>query len=478
MKLESRVVDLKQLLSMSDQPLWIPIYQRHYAWNVEECEQLWVDITDLSRPTRFMGTIVLSARTDGQWEIVDGQQRLSTLIMLLAAIRDEFMARDPDSFRRLDGLIRFSDTAEPDRLLGRVVLSHANNDAFVHHVIASPTDPRRRDAGLVLDAQHEGEDLNWRLVRNADLLRALVRKDIAPLAEVDATGAGSTKQKASLDALERRVLHGLKFVVVQVLDADEDFSFYETINNRGMQLSAADLIKSQLLSRIVKVGDTDVARDVELQWSAAIASLRGADADMFLRCYLLLRREVVPSNRIFRTFMDFAREREILELVRDVAVQADLYASLVSPQNLDHEAMREVLVGVARLNEPSCYLTLLPALQAFGRDLDGFTRFARLVQSMSFRWAVAMSQADHEAHHRRHHARDRSRGQGISAEESAGSDTIPRDLETILSGAGRILHSEGRDGIDAASDYLLHSLPNRMQFIEAATTALVDFDCC
>ena len=89
---------------LRDQPLRVPIYQRSYSWTPEQVGQFWSDLKaamSVPDPEYFVGTFVLSSSTDQRLTIIDGQQRLATTAILIAAMRN-FLVEVKDKTRRLE----------------------------------------------------------------------------------------------------------------------------------------------------------------------------------------------------------------------------------------------------------------------------------------------------------------------------------------------------------------------------------------
>jgi hypothetical protein len=92
MQLDVSEKSLSELLAKPREQLTVPLYQRAYSWTTEEVDQLWEDITGSLESEHFMGSIVLNEENKLRPQVIDGQQRLTTLMILLALIRDEYNA--------------------------------------------------------------------------------------------------------------------------------------------------------------------------------------------------------------------------------------------------------------------------------------------------------------------------------------------------------------------------------------------------
>jgi uncharacterized protein with ParB-like and HNH nuclease domain len=117
--MEARQLDLVSFLKLQDTRFVIPVYQRNYDWRLEHCEQLFDDIRDAGEADlnylHFVGSIVYlkdSLLSTGlkNLTIIDGQQRLTTITLLYAAIHHKYLADGEEKERRLEYINSFSST--------------------------------------------------------------------------------------------------------------------------------------------------------------------------------------------------------------------------------------------------------------------------------------------------------------------------------------------------------------------------------
>jgi hypothetical protein len=135
---------LTKLLTEYKQQYVVPLYQRPYSWTTEEVDQLWEDITGDLDAEHFMGSIVLNNEDKKKPEVIDGQQRLTTLMLLLALIRDRYHELGSElSSRPHDFLVADKYTSSPtDRY--KLRLGEANWEVFRDFVLRRPGEEGRR----------------------------------------------------------------------------------------------------------------------------------------------------------------------------------------------------------------------------------------------------------------------------------------------------------------------------------------------
>ena len=310
----------------------IPVFQRDYSWTPEQCAQLWHDVhrvgDDDGSNKHFMGSIVCvdtgrAGTAFGSWLVIDGQQRLTTLLLLLAALRDRIQELNKD-----------------DALAGDI------EDDFL-------TNPREKD------------DRRYKLLlRQPDdgVLRALLDRD-AP----DET-AGSqaileaynwfTEQLTDCDQeLIRRIYRGINSLEIADMKLDERDHpqlIFESLNSTGVDLAQSDLVRNYIL---LDLKEHEQTRLYERYWLKIENSFRSASGrlDHFLRDYVFLK-SLAPkpssvnqprADRIYEAFKEFKRNQEVdlEDLLKDIERFSKYYLALLEPSAKRGglaEAMRHV----------------------------------------------------------------------------------------------------------------------------------------
>ncbi len=219
----------------------VPFYQRPYAWKEAQALELFEDLWGYFRETAdasdaepyFLGSIVLiQADASSTAEIVDGQQRLTTLTILLAALRDQ--ASDADVKSSLDALCnRPANKLKKIPPRPRLKLREVDQPFFEKFV-------QRADGFAALDdvAPEELEELDSRknVWRNAQTLRAAVR---------NALRSDEAVQEFSAFLLTRCV-----FAVVKTPSQESAFRVFNVLNNRGLPLLLSDVLKAEIVGKI------------------------------------------------------------------------------------------------------------------------------------------------------------------------------------------------------------------------------------
>ena len=304
----------------------IPPFQRHYVWNQDDqWEPLWDDVRNVAEnflveferycgnsvkaaentAPHFLGAVVLQqvsvpVNEIGRREVIDGQQRITTLQLLLDAIQlvcEELEIRP--------AAVRLSKLVLNDRdLIG--------DDA--NHVFKLW--PTRSDREAFRHAMHNGLAVN-------DFEKSLIVQAHEFFQQQVRHWLKNGAESSYVEALETAVTSLLNLVVIDLEQKDDPNVIFETLNARGTPLEQSDLIKNFVLSQ--RPGDAkwqEVWNDLDETWwlqEVQQGRLRRPRIDMLLNYWLAMRtgQEVSPT-RVFSAFQSHAQDKQIDVLMRDV----------------------------------------------------------------------------------------------------------------------------------------------------------------
>ncbi|WP_158085644.1 DUF262 domain-containing protein [Henriciella aquimarina] len=248
---------LSDILTPGSQ-LRMPSYQRSYSWEENEVRELLDDLLNATENVRFhfIGAVVLVQMQDNTFQVVDGQQRLTTLSMILATLRD--LEEDPAVRADIQSLI-----GDPERtLLGegavwRLTLNDVDNP-FFREAVQVDGATRRADIETTEDSNHEGMQKNLKFL-DAEL------------------GRMSLNTRRSLfTAIRDRIV----LVRVIVPDWDGGYEVFRVLNTRGKAPNSHDIIKTEILQQanFTQGEASQYARD----WLDHEAKLGGGGLDELL----------------------------------------------------------------------------------------------------------------------------------------------------------------------------------------------------
>ncbi|HEX3036210.1 MAG TPA: DUF262 domain-containing protein [Thermodesulfobacteriota bacterium] len=305
---------------LSVNTLAVPKYQRSYAWEKNHVEALFKDIATAIRnnePEYFLGSIVITQQL-GRPEVVDGQQRLATITILLSAIRDYFYEiGDKKGAGLIENKYLVSTDLRSREDKPKLSLSETDNDFFRKRILSLPDSPDRE-----IGSKKESHE---RLVKAAELAKDHVKHI------VNLTSKPTEYLHDWIDFLTESV----RVIWVTVPDYANAFIIFETLNDRGLELSKSDLIKNYLFLLCAE----DRLDEVQQRWVSMVGTIEAIASE----------REVVSYIRyLWSSLHGVAREKELYDVIKngirtkqdainfadDLERNSRLYAAIM---NSDHE---------------------------------------------------------------------------------------------------------------------------------------------
>lgn len=339
--------------ALKERLLAVPIYQRSYAWTRDEIVEYWTDLRSAfseTTPEYFLGTVVLTRQGSPPRDtIIDGQQRLATTSLLFAAIRDEFERRG-DSQR--SGIVQreylsTSDLATASEV-SRLQLNSDDSYLFEQRIVRqnSKPEPSRPSHDLILQAYEHFQN------------------SIQKVAD-DAGPEWAKRLLQWVDFLNGRA----KTIVLEVPSDADAYLIFETLNDRGADLTIADLLKNYLFGHAGT--KLDAVRD---GWMMVLGALdiptETALFTTFLRHYWSSVRGAIRERELYKSIKDHvATESQVAEFITELQGAAGLYSALLSSTHERWEELggtvRENVETLLRLDLEQNRPLLLAALQHF-----------------------------------------------------------------------------------------------------------------
>lgn len=358
----------------------IPIYQRTYSWTERECRQLWDDIIRAGKSAEikahFMGSVVYiqdglyQVTTNSPLLVIDGQQRLTTITLLLAALADALEKLPEDAREPIDGFSA--------RKLRNYYLVNPEEEGERHYkLLLSQTD--RETLIALVDRRELPADASLRVSENTELFRSWI------------TGAADLKV----------VCQGVaKLLVIDTsLTRGEDNPqlIFESMNSTGKELSQADLIRNFVLMGLEPDLQTRLYRDywrpIELDFGQ---HAYGEEFDAFMRHYLTLKTGDIPrQDQVYEAFKTHARSPAIAEagteaLLKDIRAFASHYCAMALGKE-KRPRLREAFQDLRELKVEVAYPFLLEVygdcVQGLISD-DDLLEIVRFIEAYVFRRAI------------------------------------------------------------------------------------------
>lgn len=318
--------------------LVIPIYQRTYSWKEKECQQLWEDIIRSGLndeiTAHFIGSVVYvekglySVCAQTPLLVIDGQQRLTTITLLIAALTQVIGDQEP--------IPDFSRT----KLKGYYLTNPLECGEKYYKLVLSQTDNNSLKA--IINDNNQPDEQSIRIIENFDFFKSKLQK----LKDLKAVCRGLAKLMVVDISLNR--------------EQDNPQLIFESMNSTGKELSQADLIRNYILMGLEPSHQTEL---YDLYWrpmELAFGQQAYSDFfDSFMRHFLTIKTRDIPKiSDVYEVFKNYSRQvsvenNGVNELVKDIKNHAIYFCAFALGKEKDDKLklafkdLRELKVDVA-----------------------------------------------------------------------------------------------------------------------------------
>lgn len=349
----------------------IPVYQRTYSWEIEQCKRLWDDIVVMQTANRtghFVGSIVNIAEQAmptgiQKFMIIDGQQRLTTLTLLLIAIRDYGIDNPHDStinHEQLNGTCIINIFSIGDEKY-KLLLTQSDKEIFIKLVERSPIDTKIRSRLL--------ENYNF-------FVDMLNKKQLNPAQVVE----GIAKLQIVNITLDRVV--------------DDAQLIFESLNSTGMDLSQSDLIRNYILMGLEPVKQENVYKNYWLPMEKLFDyEKQTLLMDRFFRDYLTYKIGRIPNmGKVYEEFKGYTFNNvcDIEKFCREIYICASHYTNMYYAKSEDNE-LDSIFSNIRGLQMDVALPFLLKVYDDYVNGIitkDEFCKILKLCESYVFRRAI------------------------------------------------------------------------------------------
>lgn len=370
----------------------VPPFQRDYSWTEDEWDDLWQDILGLfeedGEEVHYMGYLVLQTANNKNFDIIDGQQRITTVSVLILAALNHLLeladaGHDGENNRRRKEQLQNSyiGYVDPVTLVTRTKLELNRHNNRFYKTYLAPLEPMPQ-RGLNASEHQLRKAFLW--------FRDRIRGHVGMESD------SGQRLAQFVDTLVDKLF----FTSITVTDELKAFKVFETLNARGVRLSATDLLKNYLFS-VLSTSDTHETelRALEDRWERIVGLLSSESFPEFLRVFWNSRNKLVRKSDLFKTIRKNVRTREQgFQLMRDLDRCAEVYAALREPGDSGWSPdERAALTQLSMFNVRQPLAMLLACYLRFsGDEREGFAKILRAVAVLSFRYNVICSLQTHE----------------------------------------------------------------------------------
>ncbi len=344
--------------------LVIPIYQRLYSWEKEQCKQLWDDIIKIGGDDKmnghFIGSIVfvqddIYTTSHNEFLIIDGQQRLTTITLLLTALRNHL--NDEVKRKEIEDHYLINSGKDGDKKF-RLILSESDKDTLIY---------------LIDKDRRKPSEPSLKIVENFKLFEEWV---------------------SNTDKLET-IFKGLeKLMIVEIAlekGKDDPQLIFESMNSKGMELAQTDLIRNYIIM------ETEVEKQegfYNKYWRAMEEDFKQNKKwfDRFVRHYLTIKTKIPNINKVYVALKDYWQKEGIgiEDLLKDLQKYCGYFCKIVFKKEADKD-LNKALGFLVDLEMDVIYPLLLELYSDYSDGVlskDDFRRSIALIESYICRRAV------------------------------------------------------------------------------------------
>lgn len=311
-----------QFLEGSGKSFVIPVYQRDYAWTRLNCQKLWDDLVDLNNNARndhFLGTLVTIGSGFQEYTVIDGQQRLTTVSILLIALH--IFLKNKTQKNDVENSLK-------EQLLDFLIDKYSHEQDKKIRLKPNKQDKEHFDS---LFAGTNNSIINSNIVNNYKYF-------------YDKISSETLTSQQIFEAFRK-----LKIVLIDLVRGQDDPQLiFESLNSTGVDLTAGDLIRNYILM------DLEHSQQDKLykKYWVEIEKLTGDIAE-FVRNYLIFKLKIwVKRDDVYTIFKKFSTEKFYKNkegILQDLLFFAGIYSWLIQIQNHPNNVINKELVRLNRL---------------------------------------------------------------------------------------------------------------------------------
>lgn len=341
---------LQQIIEGTKQYV-VPLFQRPYSWKKSEWQALWNDLVELCKADNprphFMGSIVTMPTISvpegvSKYLLIDGQQRLTTVFILLSALRDTAKQSEEELAAEIDNTILVNPYKKG---LDYYKLQPTQVDRVAFHQIIH-SEPQ---------------------VNESDILECyrFFEKKIR-----------QSRLSLEFQRIKKAICSNLSLVSVVLSADDGPYLVFESLNAKGRPLTQADLIRNYFFMRI----HADSQESVYAQYWQPMQDLLKDSLTEFIRHYLTKTGVEVKQNEIYFEIKDRISTNDALSYLKDLCVFSQYYSRLLNPEREPKEIVRKYLHRLNRLEVATVYPFLLNCYDDWMKDRIAEQEFVSVLQ--------------------------------------------------------------------------------------------------
>lgn len=341
---------------LSNDIYYVPKYQRGYSWEEEQVDDFWQDLLQLYNAQdgteHFLGQVVIhNDLEEGKKYIIDGQQRITTSVILCDIFRTELSV-----FSKIDPEAAYDSEDLNSQQIGRIsrerqnqklYLGESDNDFFFKNIQTQG----EIDYKKIRDSKQKLLKSNINILNASEYFKCAVQTFLS-------TEDGELKKCKKLMKLVKIFLEKFNFMTVETTDINEAYIIFETLNARGKDLETSDLLKNHVLRT--------AGSDMELasrKWTQIIENLGDTDPTKFIRYFWNSRNSHTREKDLYKELRNYVKSPAVVnQLLEDLSELSEVFVALQSPEDnryFELEELNERILEIHKIKATSFYPIVL-----------------------------------------------------------------------------------------------------------------------
>jgi Protein of unknown function DUF262/Protein of unknown function (DUF1524) len=373
--IDSRLMSFGELLT-GNNSYSVPSFQRDYSWTEEQVVQLWDDINETlneKRSEHFIGAVVVNNSKKPELMLIDGQQRVATISILMCVLRDIAKEKgDEQLAQTISNKYLGTLNLRTRKTESRLVLNERNNQFYQENIV----EPRAISFLQDLSKKRNIHKSNKLIIEAYLLLYKRIQDRMQKAGDVVEV----------LIELEECIRDKLVSILISVADEANSYLIFETLNDRGLDLSVADLLKNYLFSRAC-----DRIKEVQSKWGEINLLADRFELTKFIRYYWLSKYGSVSEKDLYRRIAtELRNSSQVFDFVNQLREAADIYGAFENSQSPVWDSfssdLKKDIERLSLFKVSQCYSVLLAAKESLPDDW--FPKVLRMIVILSFRYNV------------------------------------------------------------------------------------------
>jgi hypothetical protein len=340
-------------------PLRVPAYQRSFSWTKSEIDDFWDDIQSIlydGQEPYFLGSMVFIQKPDNSLEVVDGQQRLATVSLFLAAIRDGFVAVDDKArAQHVETHYLCSRDLKSLEAAPKLSLNETDNELYCQ----------------IIDAKKKYPEI-VKIQRNKELIESnrLLARAYVTFYDLVKKGSADFTNTSYLSTLVEAITDGISGIQIITSNEESAYVLFETLNDRGMDLTLSDMLKNFLFSKAGKR-----IEEAKNKWTQIVTLIGQEYMKTFIRHEWMSKYGQTREKELYKKIKAEVRSnRKAIEYITNLREAANIYDAIRNP---DHEIWtsfgpkcQQLLEDILLLGPIQCYPLILSTYLSRPKDLS------------------------------------------------------------------------------------------------------------